>query len=680
MSASHIGMLACLDEPLQRVLADRLEHRPARLAVRPVGVAQQALVDQQAETVEQVDPETVAADSVDRRARHPSTNTPKRRYSARSSRRAGLAPLERRPQRLLAGREVTSAAGSRLRRSAPAEHARTSSVRAMASRAPAVGRLAHAISAPTCRVVDLEVGRTALRARRTALPLVVRSASVGQLSGREADSCTSTRPPCRVSRRPARDHRMSGSPQGSEVGPRRAGARRHRARPIRRPSVERQRRGHRLAGRSTRRWRARRGHHRSGHRRRSSLHACERGITPERSSASRACPPAAAKRLARPTSRPVQLAGPHDDRGAGRQRVWRSTMPPRCRGTAQASRRARSSCAARSRVLDVVRAEGDELAVARASGTTSGRACAATWAAVSASSRRRLPWRPAAESRRPIRERRGAARRGARSRARRCLVADCERRSRQRPRRAGGPQRRAAVAAPAVVPGELVEAIDRLALRDPQHVRAGLGHQDLARAAARASGSKTFRVARSAFCREKRAGVALSASASIRRSKRTRPRCVRRARRARHARLHLSARASSPARRSPAEGAQHRASVAGAPLAEELLDHRADRARDRARLVRKRDPRRPIDHQLEKRAGLSALRDRDVEEEMAALREYVARPAGAQARSAHPPDRSSGRAERAAKREQPADLLAHGVIYQIVATLLRFGVQYATDQ
>ena len=64
MARAQLVELARLGEPLERVLADRLEHAEARLAVGALALADEALVDERGDAVEhlaELEPERLAA-------------------------------------------------------------------------------------------------------------------------------------------------------------------------------------------------------------------------------------------------------------------------------------------------------------------------------------------------------------------------------------------------------------------------------------------------------------------------------------------------------------------------------------------------------------------------------------------------------------------------------------------
>ena len=117
MTAPQLVDLAPLDQPEQGVLADRLEELEPRLAVDTVSPAEEALVDERRERVQD---EPVLellrdADELGRLEREPADEDGRARKEGPRRRIEELvAPVDRAAQRLVAGRQVAGAAGQEL--------------------------------------------------------------------------------------------------------------------------------------------------------------------------------------------------------------------------------------------------------------------------------------------------------------------------------------------------------------------------------------------------------------------------------------------------------------------------------------------------------------------------------------------------------------------------------------
>ena len=106
-----------LAQPLPSVLAERLEHDEARVAVVGHALDEQAVVDERGDAVEDVDAEVLAgvADGLgrlERAAAGEDREAPEQRLLGR--RQQVVAPVDRAAQRLLALRQVARAAGQQL--------------------------------------------------------------------------------------------------------------------------------------------------------------------------------------------------------------------------------------------------------------------------------------------------------------------------------------------------------------------------------------------------------------------------------------------------------------------------------------------------------------------------------------------------------------------------------------
>ena len=229
---------AALLQPLQPVLPDRLQHREARLAVRPLDRAQQALLDQSVQTAEDVErPSGLATASTASRVQPP-TKTASRRKSVcssgsagRSSRRSRRAASAGGPERRAARRSAAAAAAPAAPAAPPAAGAAPAPPPA---RSPAAARPGAGRSRPPpgrsrregeagpdrLRPLDEEPHRLVLGGAPPARP----RSGIGSASGGTGYSCS-----------PAAGAAAGWWPAPSAASGRTRAARRRRARP-RRPA------------------------------------------------------------------------------------------------------------------------------------------------------------------------------------------------------------------------------------------------------------------------------------------------------------------------------------------------------------------------------------------------------------------------------------------------------------
>ena len=138
-SPDLVGLAACL-ESLERVRADRLEHREARLAVGLLLLAEQAVVDQRRQARQEP---VAAADrlgGLERAAADEDGEAREQRLLVGAEQL--VAPVDRRAQRLLALGQVARAAGEELEAAARAGRAAPAARAASRARPPARSRAA----------------------------------------------------------------------------------------------------------------------------------------------------------------------------------------------------------------------------------------------------------------------------------------------------------------------------------------------------------------------------------------------------------------------------------------------------------------------------------------------------------------------------------------------------------